>query len=62
MVRVMEELKVRGLNGTQREKDRGMEAEALQGEIFNTSFVVRLSYLTDVYDVFGYGVNCLQVT
>ena len=33
----------------------------MQGLIFNIRFVIMLSYLTDVNNTFGFGVNCLQV-
>ena len=46
---------------TAKQKERAKEAEALQGLIFNTRFAVKLSLLTDVYNTFGFGVNCLQV-
>ena len=50
-----------GIHGTAKQKERAKEAEALQGLIFNIRFVILLSYLTDVYNTFGFGVNCLQV-
>ena len=50
-----------GMTGDANEKEKARDAEALQGQIFNTKFVVSLSFLTDVYNTFGFGVNCLQV-
>ena len=50
-----------GMTGDANEKEKARDAEALQGQIFNIKFVVSLSFLTDVYNTFGFGVNCLQV-
>lgn len=58
----MEIVKRKGMNGDAKEKERAREADALQGEIFNTKFVITLSLLTDVYNTFGFGVNCVQVS
>ena len=57
----MQKLVEIGIDGTSNQKERAKEAEALQGLIFNTRFAVRLSFLTDVYNTFGFGVNSLQV-
>ena len=61
LVGVMQKLVGIGLDGTAKQKERAKEAEALQGKIFNTRFALRLSFLTDVYSTFGFGVNSLQV-
>ena len=63
LVAVMQKVVEIGMNGTAtaNQKERAKEAEALQGLIFNIRFVIMLSYLTDVYNTFGFGVNCLQV-
>ena len=61
LVAVMQKLVEVGMTGDAKEKERARDAEALQSQIFNTKFVVNLSYLTDVYNTFGFGVNCLQV-
>ena len=57
LVAVMQKVVEIGIHGTSKQKERAKEAEALQGLIFN----IMLSYLTDVYNTFGFGVNCLQV-
>ena len=57
----MQKLVEIGVNGTAQQKERAKEAEALQGQIFNSRFALRLSFLTDVYNTFGFGVNSLQV-
>ena len=61
LVAVMQKLVEVGMTGDAKEKERARDAEALQSQIFNTKFVVNLSCLTDVYNTFGFGVNCLQV-
>ena len=61
LVSVMQKLVELGIDGTAKQKERARDAEALQGNIFNTRFTLRLSFLTDVYNTFGFGVNCLQV-
>lgn len=61
LVAVMQKLVEVGMTGDAKEKERARDAEALQSQIFNTKFVVNLSFLTDVYNTFGFGVNCLQV-
>ena len=61
LVAVMQKLVEVGMTGDAKEKERARDAEALQSQIFNTKFVVNLIYLTDVYNTFGFGVNCLQV-
>jgi hypothetical protein len=57
----MQKLVEMGIDGTSKQKERAKDAENLQGKIFNTRFTLRLSYLTDVYNTYGFGVNCLQV-
>jgi hypothetical protein len=57
----MQKLVEIGIDGTAKQKERARDAEALQGQIFNTRFTLRLSFLTDVYSAYGFGVNCLQV-
>ena len=61
LVIVMQKLVELGIDGTAKQKERARDAEALQGNIFNTRFTLRLSFLTYVYNTFGFGVNCLQV-
>ena len=61
LVTVMQKLIEVGMTGDANEKEKARDAEALQGQIFNIKFVVSLSFLTDVYNTFGFGVNCLQV-
>ena len=57
----MQKLVEMGIDGTAKQKERAKDAENLQGKIFNTRFTLRLSFLTDVYNTYGFGVNCLQV-
>ena len=47
----MQKLVEIGIDGTAKQKERARDAEALQGQIFNTRFTLRLSFLTDVYNV-----------
>lgn len=57
----MEAIKENGYQGSSREREKAKEVDALQGEIFCVRFAVQLSFLIDVYKVFRFGINILQV-
>ena len=60
LVLLCEELKMAGVGGSADQKKKAQNADQIQGDMFNWSFALSLSMVTDVYKLYRLVSCCLQ--